>query len=273
MEMSKKAYYETIERILKGSPSKEEFREFILMLIRIDNPQEQAKICAQASPILSTWHWEQRYAGGWSWAYDITQIPGLMELIGHLELRLMDGSESKDLNKFILSPQAMNLRGLTLLKIEEIPQYFYHLTRSPYLCNLEYLQLRAIDLSDLDVCLGGEALVNLKELVIWATINYREEADFLKLPVLKTLKRLFMYFHLGPDQEFLLNMMQASCWHQLERFDLYGKSLSREKVDFMIANWVHPGPRRLCIQGTPAANEPNPAWAAYGIEWEGESKM
>jgi hypothetical protein len=269
--MEEKKYYdETIQRILSDLPSKAGFREFIRTLIEIDDADEQRKVCAQSSLILSQWPWQERFAGGWSWAYDITKVPGLLELIGHLELRSMDGSNPKDLNKFILSPHIVNLVGLTLMKIEEIPQYFYHLTRSPYLHHLKYLRLQRVELHQLQESLSGDALVNLQELIICDDLFDHDLVLLPQLPILNPVKRFRVSLQYSLTDQFLLDMMQAQCWSRLECFSLSSKTLYKEKVDWMVANWVHPGPQRVCIQGTPAAKNPNPAWAEYGIEWEGE---
>lgn len=99
-----------------------------------------------------------------------------------------------------------------------------------------------------------------------------EDLDVLPtLPLLKPLKRLSIGLQYGMHADFLQKLMQAACWPHLERLQLRSHDLSREKVDVLCAHWVHPGPQRIDIQNTPAAQAPNPAWAEFGIRWTGEA--
>jgi hypothetical protein len=238
---------------------------------RLDSIEAQQKLCAAAAPLFAHWPWQTRILDPEGFMYGVPVASGILACAAGLDYSAIGERGGWSLDQYLRNPLAVNLRSISLLRLERPPQFFYHLTRSPYLSNLQYLQIRAIDLSELDSCLGGEALVNLEELVVRATIASDEVADFPRLPLLKTVKRLSIYFHLGPSEAFLLNMLQSDCWGQLACFDLRGSKISVERVDFMIANWVEPSPLCIRIQESPAAKAANPAWAAYGFEWEGEA--
>ena len=257
-----------LHAILKGKPSVERFERFERLLMGRRRVNQQ-KRCAIAAPILQSWPWEIRKLNPRT--YWIDAESGVLACTGHLHFERMELYTGGYLEQFILHPDAIHLRGLSFQSIESPPAAFHWLTRSPQLRNIRFLSIRKAELSELAACLGGDALVALEELVIHDDLP-AEDLDLLPtLPLLTSLKRLSTGLQYGMHADFLQKLMHSACWPHLERLQLRSHDLTREKVDALCAHWVHPGPQRIDIQNTPAAQAPNPAWAEVGIRWAGEA--
>lgn len=257
-----------LQDILSSTPGEAPFQAFLHLLS--GQPLEAQKaLCVAAAPALQSWPWEMRkLAPRTNW---IDAESGVLACTGHLHFERLELYNGGYLEQFILHPDAIHLRGLSLQSIESPPAAFHWLTRSPQLRNIRFLSIRKAELSELAVCLGGDALVALEELVIHDDLP-AEDLDLLPtLPLLKPLKRLSIGLQYGMHADFLQKLMHSACWPHLERLQLRSHDLTREKVDALCGHWVHPGPQRIDIQNTPAAQAPNPAWAEFGIRWQGEA--
>ena len=246
---------EVMAKILDTTPTKESWLALQELLGAWPETDDVMQWVADLEPGIRHWPWRMRHSIlGQQHTREGREC--VYRLVGYLHIENIEDGGPK-LRKWCQDENWQNLKGISLYKVEAEAEDLAKFLQSPYLKQLELLELRVLDSLSrkLGILFGRAQLLRLSELrllslnLISIDLATLKQASISQQLISLNISGNFIHDH---DLPLLLD---SASFASMQRLDLGFTSISATALEEAIVNLNHPALKLLEFEGTAAASK------------------